>query len=139
MLSNGNFIYMCSLDVSEIIHLNQRGLYISDMQLYDATRYIVMINQLRLYQNEETFVYFILLSILSVIFITIISYYCLIIINNFIFYLIGDNFAISFYLHLDKFQILLVMKQLNLAQIFPFCKLRSAKVKMINKMIELIR
>ncbi|OZC10940.1 adenylate/guanylate cyclase catalytic domain protein [Onchocerca flexuosa] len=38
LLSNGHFIYMCSLDVSEITHLNQRKLYINDMPLHDATR-----------------------------------------------------------------------------------------------------
>lgn len=47
---------MCSLDVSEIIHLNQRELYISDMQLHDATRDIVMINQLKLCQIKHTLV-----------------------------------------------------------------------------------
>ncbi|KAM3728165.1 Soluble guanylate cyclase gcy-35 [Dirofilaria immitis] len=54
LLSNGHFIYMCSLDVSEIIHLNQRELYINDMQLHDATRNIVMVNQLRLHQIKHT-------------------------------------------------------------------------------------
>ncbi|VDO26040.1 unnamed protein product [Onchocerca flexuosa] len=61
LLSNGHFIYMCSLDVSEITHLNQRKLYINDMPLHDATRYIVMINQLRLHQMKQTFVHFNLL------------------------------------------------------------------------------
>uniref|UniRef100_A0A8R1TQK7 guanylate cyclase n=1 Tax=Onchocerca volvulus TaxID=6282 RepID=A0A8R1TQK7_ONCVO len=54
LLSNGHFIYMCSLDVSDITHLNQRKLYINDMPLHDATRYIVMINQLRLSQMKQT-------------------------------------------------------------------------------------
>ncbi|EFO27426.2 guanylyl cyclase/natriuretic peptide receptor [Loa loa] len=54
LLSNGNFIYMCSLDVSNITHLNQRKLYISDMQLHDAIRNIVMVNQLRLCQIKHT-------------------------------------------------------------------------------------
>ncbi|KAK6113232.1 Adenylate and Guanylate cyclase catalytic domain family protein [Brugia pahangi] len=54
LLSNGHFIYMCSLDVSEIIHLKQRQLYLSDMQLHDATRNIIMINELRLYQIKYT-------------------------------------------------------------------------------------
>uniref|UniRef100_A0A1I8F003 guanylate cyclase n=1 Tax=Wuchereria bancrofti TaxID=6293 RepID=A0A1I8F003_WUCBA len=54
LLSNGHFIYMCSLDVSEIIHLKQRQLYLSDMQLHDATRNIIMINELRLYQIKHT-------------------------------------------------------------------------------------
>ncbi|KAL3990828.1 Adenylate and Guanylate cyclase catalytic domain family protein [Acanthocheilonema viteae] len=54
LLSNGHFIYMCSLDVSEISELNQRELYISDMQLYDATRSIIMVDQLRLCQIKQT-------------------------------------------------------------------------------------
>ncbi|VDK77008.1 unnamed protein product [Litomosoides sigmodontis] len=54
LLSNGTFIYMCSLDVSEIGHLNQRGLFISDLELHDATRNIIMINYLRIYQMNQT-------------------------------------------------------------------------------------
>uniref|UniRef100_A0A0R3RX79 guanylate cyclase n=1 Tax=Elaeophora elaphi TaxID=1147741 RepID=A0A0R3RX79_9BILA len=55
LLSNGHFIYMGSLNVSDVVHLSERGLFISDIQLHDATRNIVMVNQLTFSQIAQTF------------------------------------------------------------------------------------
>uniref|UniRef100_A0A183EFX9 guanylate cyclase n=1 Tax=Gongylonema pulchrum TaxID=637853 RepID=A0A183EFX9_9BILA len=56
LLENGNFMYMCSLDVSKVEHLSDGKLHMNDMQLCDGTRDLVLINQSRLSQikyNEE--------------------------------------------------------------------------------------
>lgn len=44
--------FVCSLNVSSVNQLLERGLYLSDLPLHDATRDLILLNQSRMSQVE---------------------------------------------------------------------------------------
>lgn len=56
--NNTYMCYMCSLDVTNIYELLEKKLFISDIQIHDGTRDLIMLNQSRMSQVELKLVIF---------------------------------------------------------------------------------